>query len=103
VAIAFTLRGPVGQWLCGFSAAREELTEDQIEGLHAIRLHDPEPLAGCDIYNYLVTVSSADGSSDFLATDPRCSAQPLVLFGDFDSWAQSTPCSLLTSRGAVMR
>src|SRR5262245_43621181 len=40
VAIDFTLTGPIANFLCSFSATREELSSAQIQGLAALMLHD---------------------------------------------------------------
>lgn len=39
VAIDFRLTGPVAQPVCAHSAIRDELTEEQLAGLGALRLH----------------------------------------------------------------
>ena len=93
--IEFELTGATGQRICEFSAAREELTEAQLDGLASLRLQDAAVRAGCDTPTYSVTIRAGDGSSvDYRATHVDCSASPILLFEDFDAWAKSSPCSL---------
>jgi hypothetical protein len=94
VAIDFELTGAVGQEICKFSAMRDELTPEQLEGLSGLKLHDAAVRAGCDVASYKITVHAKDGSPErYWATLPDCSGEPIVLFDDFDAWASSTPCS----------
>lgn len=93
-AIDFELTGAVGQEICKFSATRDELTEQQLQGLSALKLKNAAVRAGCDVPSYTITVHAKDGSSQrYSATSPDCSSGPIVLFGDFDAWASGTPCS----------
>jgi hypothetical protein len=95
VDISFTLNGPLRNRLCGFSATREELSSEQIQGLSSLRLQDGRTTSGCDIPTYVITVRAGDGSSaTYFATDVYCSTEPILLFADFEAWARSTPCSL---------
>lgn len=95
VSIDFTLTGAVAQHLCDFSAAREELTGAQLDGLSALRLHATGGRAACDSPWYGITIRAQDGSSrNYTATHAECSTSPILLFEEFDAWARSTPCSL---------
>ena len=94
VRIAFTLNNLFGQLICGFSATRDQLTEAQLVGLSALRLHDSVTRLGCDISTYSVTIHSRDGSAlTYRATEDGCSTSSILLFQEFNAWAKSTTCS----------
>jgi len=95
VGIGFTLTGAVGQHLCDFSAAREELTGAQVDGLSSLTLHATGGRAACDSPWYEITIRAQDGSSrSYAAMNPECTTSPILSFQEFDAWAKSTPCSL---------
>jgi hypothetical protein len=96
VRIDFSLQTPVSGPACEFSATRAELTQAQLEGLSALKLHEGIGGAGCDIYQYSIMVHAQGGSATFYrATEnSHCANSPFLLFGDFDAWANSTPCSM---------
>jgi hypothetical protein len=80
--------------LCEFSAMRSELTQAQLDGLSSLRLQDGTGGAGCDVPLYAVTIRAKDGSTTaYTATELVCDTAPILLFADFDAWAESTPCS----------
>jgi hypothetical protein len=100
VALEFALTGAVSLTpLCEFSATRQDLSAAQIEGLSSLRLHPAKAEAGCDDATYEITVHAKDGGREtYWATLPVCRSTPILLFDDFEAWAQSTPCSLKTAR-----
>lgn len=84
----------LGGFVCRASIERDELTDDEIADLAALELVRGELRAGCDTFQYFITVRDADGSTaDYIAWHPDCADKLMLLLDEFDAWAKGQSCS----------